>query len=207
MIASCAVLLALSSAQKLGIAGVALAFIAFALASSFLLPRRNPDFPGGGLRLFVAVTVAFFVAMMAAVVVFAREEEAAHAEGAVTHVDDSEDDAEGPADTPGFDDEDAPGATTAATGGGAADEEEQGARGDAEAGKSVYASAGCGGCHVFEAAASNGTAGPNLDEAKPEYEEAAEQIANGGGGMPPFKGQLSEEQIADVAAFVSGGSG
>ena len=176
-------LLALSSGQKLGIAGVALAFIAFALASSFLLPRRNPDFPGGGLRLFIAVTVAFFVAMLAAIVFFAREEEAAHAEGSAVHSDVEE---------------------QVETGGEATDQmTTTEADGNAEAGKAVFASAGCGGCHVFSAAGSNGTAGPNLDEAQPDYEEAAEQIANGGGGMPPFKGQLSEEQIADVAAFVS----
>ena len=194
-------LLALTSAQKLGIAGIALAFIAFALASSFLLPRSNPDFPGRGLRLFIGATVLFFVAMMSAVVFLAREEEEAHAEGAATHVDDSESErGEGPPPTPGFDDEDAPGTTTGATGGA---EEEEAAAGDAEAGKAVYASAGCGGCHTFEAAGSNGTVGPNLDDADADLAEAREQIANGGNGMPAFKDQLTEKQIADVAAFVA----
>jgi mono/diheme cytochrome c family protein len=28
-------------------------------------------------------------------------------------------------------------------------------------------------------------------------------VTNGGGGMPSFKGQLSEQQIRDVAAFVA----
>ena len=203
VIASGAVLLALSSAQKLGIAGIALAFIAFALASSFLLPRSNPDFPGRGLRLFVGATVLFFVAMMSAVVFLAREDEEAHAEGAATHVDDSEAErGEGPPATPGFDDEDAPGTTTA-TGGGAGGNEEEGAQGDADAGKAVYASAGCGGCHTFEPAGSTGTVGPNLDEADVALDEAREQVANGGNGMPAFKDQLSEKQIADVAAFVA----
>jgi mono/diheme cytochrome c family protein len=27
-------------------------------------------------------------------------------------------------------------------------------------------------------------------------------VKNGGGGMPPFSGTLSEQQIADVAAYV-----
>ena len=75
-------------------------------------------------------------------------------------------------------------------------------QGDPEAGKEVYASAGCGSCHTLEAAGSSGTTGPNLDEASPDYEAAREQIENGGGGMPPFKDQLSEQEIADVAAFV-----
>ena len=202
MIASGAVLLALSSAQKLGIAGIALAFIAFALASSFLLPRSNPDFPGRGLRLFVGATVLFFVAMMSAVVFLAREDEEAHAEGAATHVDDSEAErGEGPPATPGFDDEDAPGTTTA-TGGGAGGNEEEGAQGDADAGKAVYASAGCGGCHTFEPAGSTGTVGPNLDEADVSLQEAVTQIENGGGGMPAYRGKLEQGQIEALARFI-----
>jgi mono/diheme cytochrome c family protein len=29
------------------------------------------------------------------------------------------------------------------------------------------------------------------------------QVTNGGGGMPAFKGQLSQRQIQDVATFVT----
>lgn len=74
--------------------------------------------------------------------------------------------------------------------------------GDPNKGKPVYASAGCGGCHIFKAGGSTGTVGPNLDESDVDYAGAVEQIRNGGGGMPPFKDQLSEKQIKDVAAFV-----
>ena len=77
-----------------------------------------------------------------------------------------------------------------------------GTGGDAAAGKPVFASAGCGNCHVLAAAGTSGTAGPNLDESDVNVDDASEQIANGGGGMPPFKDQLSEKQIADLAAFV-----
>ncbi len=84
---------------------------------------------------------------------------------------------------------------------------EQQAQGDPEAGREIFAAQGCGGCHVFEAAGTSGTTGPNLDDAQPSFEEAREQIANGGGGMPAYEGQLDEKQIADVAAFVSGGGG
>lgn len=81
-------LLALTAGQKLGLALVAGIFIAFALASAFLLPRRNPDFPGKRLRLFVAVTVALFVAMMSAVFFLAVEApEEAHPEEAVEEVE------------------------------------------------------------------------------------------------------------------------
>jgi cytochrome c551 len=78
-----------------------------------------------------------------------------------------------------------------------------GAEGDPEAGAEVYASAGCGNCHVFEAAGSAGSVGPNLDESDIDYEGAEQQIRNGGGGMPAYEGQLSDEEIANVAAFVS----
>ncbi len=88
---------------------------------------------------------------------------------------------------------------TSADGGGAAE-------GDPAAGEEIYASAGCGGCHAYEAAGSSGTAGPNLDESDVDYDGAYQQIANGGGGMPAFKDQLSEQEIADVAAFVTEGS-
>jgi mono/diheme cytochrome c family protein len=36
-----------------------------------------------------------------------------------------------------------------------------------------------------------------------DFEAAAEQIRTGGGGMPAFEGQLSEQEIADVAAYVT----
>ena len=78
-----------------------------------------------------------------------------------------------------------------------------GEQGDADAGKAVFASAGCGGCHTYSKANSNGTVGPNLDDANVDYDAAVQQVHNGGGGMPPFEGKLSDEEIANVAAFVT----
>jgi plastocyanin len=70
------VLLGLTNAQKFGLAGVAFVFVAFSLLSALVIPRYRPDFPGRRhLRLFIAVTVILFIAMLAAVEVFAREEE------------------------------------------------------------------------------------------------------------------------------------
>ena len=86
-----------------------------------------------------------------------------------------------------------------------AEESQPAAQGDPAAGKPIFTES-CGGCHVLEEAGTQGTIGPNLDEAKPDYQEALEQIRNGGGGMPAFKDQLSEEQIKDVTAFVVQGS-
>jgi mono/diheme cytochrome c family protein len=45
--------------------------------------------------------------------------------------------------------------------------------------------------------------GPNLDESQPSNELVVDRVTNGLGAMPPFAGTLSEEQIADVAAYVS----
>jgi mono/diheme cytochrome c family protein len=75
--------------------------------------------------------------------------------------------------------------------------------GDPAKGKTIFASAGCGGCHTFSAAGSTGTVGPNLDDASVDFEAAVQQIKNGGGGMPAFSGRLNDQEIADVAAFVT----
>ena len=74
--------------------------------------------------------------------------------------------------------------------------------GDPAAGEAVFASAGCGSCHTLEAAGSNGTIGPNLDDAQPPLELVIDRVTNGMGAMPPFGATLSEQEIADVAAYV-----
>lgn len=72
-------LAALSNGHKLGLALVGGAFILFALISSFVLPRRDPNFPGRNLFWFVAASVGLFVAMLTAVFVFGKESEEGHA--------------------------------------------------------------------------------------------------------------------------------
>jgi cytochrome c6 len=74
--------------------------------------------------------------------------------------------------------------------------------GDPTAGKVVFGSAGCKGCHTLKDAGATGTVGPNLDQAQPALSKVVTQVINGGGAMPPFKGTLSTKQIADVAAYV-----
>jgi mono/diheme cytochrome c family protein len=79
--------------------------------------------------------------------------------------------------------------------------------GDPEAGKDVFAEAGCGTCHALADAGTTGTIGPDLDESKPSAELAVERVTNGMGAMPPFRDQLTEKQIQDVAAYVSQAAG
>jgi len=81
--------------------------------------------------------------------------------------------------------------------------EGDGGEGDAEAGASLFTEQGCGSCHTFADAGSTGTTGPNLDEAQPSFDAAFQQIQNGGGVMPAYGEQLDDEQIANLAAYVS----
>ena len=87
---------------------------------------------------------------------------------------------------------------TAAEGGGGGGAVE----GDPAAGKQVFASAGCASCHTLADAGASGQVGPNLDDAKPSYDLVVDRVTNGKGAMPSFKGQLSEDDIKNVAAYV-----
>jgi cytochrome c553 len=101
----------------------------------------------------------------------------------------------------------------AATGGGASEETEPpqpssvsesggGPDPDPGNGEQLFQMAGCASCHALAAAGATGDTGPDLDEAEPSFEDAVDQITNGGGGMPAFKDQLDKAQIEDLAAFV-----
>jgi mono/diheme cytochrome c family protein len=74
--------------------------------------------------------------------------------------------------------------------------------GDPVAGKALFLKSGCTGCHTLADAKATGTVGPNLDQAKPDFRKATARVTLGKGAMPSFKGQLSDQQIADVAAYV-----
>jgi mono/diheme cytochrome c family protein len=87
--------------------------------------------------------------------------------------------------------------------------------GNAEAGKAVFADAGCGSCHTFTAAESSGTTGPNLDESLQGKDalyiynsivNPDAQIAEGfqPGLMPKTYGeQLDDKQLGDLVAFLT----
>ena len=157
---------------------VAACFIAFALVVALVVPRTRPSFPGNRLGLFLAICGLFFVAQMTTVLVLAEKGEADEAVHETTG---------GEAEPPPT--ETQPG---------------EPAQGDPEAGKQIFVgSAGCGGCHTLADAGTTGQVGPDLDTTKPTYDKVVAQVTNGGGTMPAFKDTLTEEQIQDVAAYVS----
>ena len=68
-------LAAVSTQNKVLLGGMALIFIVFSLVSSFVMPRRDPNFPGERRNLFIVITAVLFVCMLLAVELFAVEEE------------------------------------------------------------------------------------------------------------------------------------
>jgi mono/diheme cytochrome c family protein len=166
---------------------VALCFIVFALVAALVIPRSRPGFPGNRLGLFLAICGVFFLAQMTAVLVLAEV---------------------GEADEPAHEEAAPPGEETEPPGTEPTQPPPTEAAGDPAAGKEVFlGTAGCTSCHTLSDAGATGTVGPNLDAVKPSYEKVETQVTNGGGGMPPFGDTLSEQQIEDVAAYVSSAAG
>jgi cytochrome c551/c552 len=188
-------LASLSSGQKAGIAGMAAAFIIFALVSSFVLPRRNPDFPGRRhLWLYVGVVACFFAAMMSVIVFVAKETTEAEAKSPTTPTSTR------PAPPP------PPPAI----------------QGNPVTGKAFFSAQGCIACHTFKPAGSTATIGPNLDNVAADAKTAnrgslvqyvTESIVDPNayivpkypaGVMPQdFAKKLSPKQIADLVAFIT----
>ncbi|HET7856652.1 MAG TPA: cytochrome c [Gaiellaceae bacterium] len=91
--------------------------------------------------------------------------------------------------------------------------------GNPAAGKQVFDANGCGGCHTFKPAGSNGKIGPDLDEAlkgkdatfiRESIVDPNAEIAKGyqPNVMPQTYGQqLTSKQIADLVAFLQQGAG
>jgi cytochrome c oxidase subunit II len=92
--------------------------------------------------------------------------------------------------------------------------------GDAAAGKKLFSSQGCGGCHTYKPAGTTGKVGPDLDnlaaDAKKanqgsEEEYAAQSIKNPTAytvpgypsGVMPSYSSLQDKQVADLVAFLT----
>jgi mono/diheme cytochrome c family protein len=157
---------------------VAITFIAWALITAIFVPKRSPGFPKR-LDAYIVVSALLFIAQMGAVVWVTGTQETEEE----THA----------AETGG-------GATVGGT-------TTEAPAGDAAAGKQVFESAGCVACHTLADAGSTGTVGPNLDDAKPPATLVVTRVTNGAGAMPSFKDKLTEQQIQDVAAYVSSVAG
>jgi mono/diheme cytochrome c family protein len=171
-------------------------FIVFALCSSFVFSRMNPNFPGKRIALFIAVCVLLTAAMLGAIIVFATEPPEAGAKAEERNPVLSQ--TTGTETTPSA------------------------AAGNATAGKALFASQGCNACHTFKPAGSTAKVGPDLDDLAANAQTAnrgsvqeytAESIEDPGayvvpgypnGVMPQF--QLSDKQVADLVAFLTGRS-
>jgi cytochrome c553 len=197
------VLLALTGYQT-ALVVVAASFIVFALVMALVVPRSRPSFPGNRLGIFLVVCVLFFAAQLTAVLVLAEIGEADEPAVAETTTETTEttttETTTTESTTPPT--ESQPTETTTET------TETTEASGDAVAGKEVFlGESGCSGCHTLADAGSTGTIGPNLDAVKPSDGKVVSQVTNGGGGMPAFGDSLTEQQIQDVAAYVSSVAG
>ena len=88
------------------------------------------------------------------------------------------------------------------------------------AGKAIFASKGCAGCHTYKPANATGKVGPDLDNlaadakkahkgaladyVKQSIEDPGAYIVPGfPNAMPPFKGQLSDQQLSDLVKFLT----
>jgi cytochrome c551/c552 len=187
---------ALTTGHKIGLATTGAVFIIYSLVSAFVLPARNPNFPGRYLKPYIALSVVMFIAMISAVLIFGKEAKEA-----------------APATTA---------ASSTTTTGAATTTTATGATGDATAGKAVFASAGCAACHTFKPAASTGTIGPNLDDLASYAQKAGEPLAQFTdeaivsppakyvpSGFPTtvmpttFGSSLSATQLNDLVAFLT----
>jgi mono/diheme cytochrome c family protein len=78
--------------------------------------------------------------------------------------------------------------------------------GSTPVGREVFV-ANCGSCHTLSDAGTTGSVGPELDGGGYSVDQVETQVRNGGGGMPAFEDTLSDEDIAEVAAYVAAASG
>jgi len=185
---------------ELALLSVAAVFIAFALVVALVIPRARPDFPAKRLGVFVAICIALFAVQMGAVLALAELGEHDEPEAAETTETDTTETQTTETETTETD------TTETET----TETETNGATGSEAVGKEIFTSVAqpsCATCHTLADAGATGTVGPNLDTAKPSSDLVVDRVTNGLGGMPSFSGSLSEEEIQEVAAYVSAAAG
>ena len=190
---------ALSNGHKTELLVVAGVFIVFALCSSFVFTRMNPNYPGRRLVLFIAVCVLLTAAMLGSVIAFAGEPREVAAENLNK--------------------------AASAHPRGEARPSAPASQGNADAGKALFAAQGCSACHTFKPAGSTAQVGPDLNHLAADAQKAGrgslaqyakESIVDPGayvvpgyanGVMPGNFGSLGDAKVADLVAFLTSGQG
>ena len=190
---------ALSNGHKTELLVVAGLFIVFALCSSFVFTRMNPNYPGRRIALFVVVCVLLTAAMLGSVIAFAGEPKEVAAENLNK--------------------------AAAAHPRGEARPSAPASQGNTDAGQTLFTSQGCSACHTFKPAGSSAKVGPDLDNLASDAQKAnrgplaqyvKESIADPGayvvpgytnGVMPTNFASLGDKKIADLVAFLTSGQG
>jgi cytochrome c6 len=193
-----------------GLLSAAVAFIVFALVVALVVPRSRPTFPGRSLGWFITACIVFFAIQMTAVVLLAEVGEAeSHEEAAPTGPGETETTPTETTETETTETETTETTETATTDTAAITETDAPTQGDPAAGREVFLNSApaCGGCHTLADAEATGVIGPNLDQSQPDFALVVDRVTNGQGVMPSFSDSLTEEQIADVAAYVSSAAG
>jgi len=178
---------------------------ASAVIVSFVGLKDN-DFPGKWMPLIVAWFAIFAVGAGTFAVLHGKDESKEHDKEYAKASEEMEfNDTEGPF-VRAQEEEAEGGEESESEAGGEAEGEpaeggEAAAGGNAEAGAAVFAT-NCAACHGETG--HGGAGGPDLTTMPLAQSEegAIQQVTDGGGGMPPFGGTLSEEEIENVAAFV-----
>jgi cytochrome c oxidase subunit 2 len=91
-------------------------------------------------------------------------------------------------------------------------------QGDPEAGKTLFAAQGCGGCHTYKPAGSSGKVGPDLDNVAADAKKAGQPleeyvqtsivspssyIVPGFSNAMPSYASLKPKEVADLVAFLT----
>jgi mono/diheme cytochrome c family protein len=208
-----AILLPLASITGLGktvLALVAATFIIWALVTAISIPKRNPSFPRN-LGVYLTITAVLFAGQMAAVVWVtgtqevekAAHEESAGGGGEATTTEGTETTATETTETTATEETTTDETTTSEE---TTTEETTATEADLAAGKEIF-SGSCASCHTLADAGASGSVGPNLDDSQPPLDLVVDRVTNGRGGMPAFSGQLDEQQIQDVSAYVASVAG
>ena len=180
-------LLTITTTGKVTLLIVAGLFIAWALITAIWIPKRNPDFPAT-LTVFLLVSSLFLVAQLGAVYWVTStqevETEAAEPPGESTT----------PAETTPA--ETTPGRPTAGR------RRRRGRRQGSLRVRRLRRLPHARRCRRDR----DRRPEPRRGEAA-GHDLVVTRVTNGMGAMPPFKGQLSEKQIQDVAAYVSSVAG